>query len=504
MSDRRVIDEGTQADVAMDRLDGAAVRAWAHASLAGLQRARASIDAVNVFPVADSDTGTNVLLTVTGGVEAVDRVATDAGPDELAAAFARGAMLAARGNSGVILSQYLAGLARALGAEPGADEIAAGLANAARSARQALADPQEGTVLTVADEVAQGALIAAAARASLPTMLAEVLDDAHRALATISAEHPVLRRAHVLDAGACALLVVLGALARVAAGEDDAVPDLDWLPGARAVDEHEVEASAEGGAYEVMALVRGGPQDLGSELRSSLGTVGDSVAVVGADGWWHVHVHTDDPEGAIALAEVGVREQVVVRLLEGSHGQVSETSGLGLVACTASPALAPWFAAAGAVTVVRCPEAPVTAEHVTRAITDTGASRVLLLPGDGLGTDQVDALVRLHGERVVVLDAHDALRAGVAALAFVAATEAGPERAATAALARLRAVEADDVAGLVSRVAALAGPGENLTVVHRDPLDDAARAAVEAARDGLEVTFVGPTGYGTALVAGLD
>lgn len=488
----------------MDRLDGAAVRAWAHAALTGLERARASIDAVNVFPVADSDTGTNVLLTVTGGVEAVDRVAADAGPDELVVAFARGAMLAARGNSGVILSQYLAGLARTLGAAPDADEVAAGLANAARSARQALADPQEGTVLTVADEVAQGALIAAGARADLPTMLAEVLDDAHRALATISAAHPVLRRAHVLDAGACALLVVLGALARVAAGEPDPVPDVTWLPTARAAGGDDVEASADGGAYEVMALVRGGPQDLGAGLRSSLGTVGDSVAVVGADGWWHVHVHTDDPEAAIALCEVGVREQVVVRLLEGSHGQVPDDGGPGLVVCTASPALAPWFAATGAVTVVRCPEALVTAEHVTRAITDTGASRVVLLAGDGLAPDEVDALVRAHGEQLVALDARDGLRASVAALAFVAAADDGPELAATAALARLQSVEADDVAALVSRVGALVGPGENLTVVHRGPLDDAARTSIEQARGGLEVTFVGPTGHGPALAAGLD
>ncbi|ROS31151.1 DAK2 domain-containing protein [Cellulomonas sp. PhB150] len=488
----------------MDRLDGAAVRAWAHAARTGLERARASIDAVNVFPVADSDTGTNVLLTVTGGVEAVDRVEAGAGPDELVVAFARGAMLAARGNSGVILSQYLAGLARSWGDAPGTDEVAAGLANAARSARQALADPQEGTVLTVADEVAQGALIAAGARADLSTMLAEVLDDAHRALATISAAHPVLRRAHVLDAGACALLVVLGALARVAAEDADAVPDVTWLPTARAAGDDEAEASAEGGAYEVMALVRGGPQDLGAGLRSSLGTVGDSVAVVGADGWWHVHVHTDDPEGAIALCEVGVREQVVVRLLEGSHGQVPETSGPGLVACTASPALATWFAATGAVTVVRCPEAPVTAEHVTRAITDTGASRVVLLAGDGLAPDEIDALVRAHGERLVVLDARDALRASVAALAFVAAADDGPEHAASAALERLQPAEADDVAGLVSRVGALGWPGENLTVVHRDPLDDAARASIEQARGGLEVTFVGPTGHGPALAAGLD
>ncbi|MDM7831699.1 DAK2 domain-containing protein [Cellulomonas edaphi] len=495
------VDEGTQADVTTDRLDGGAVRAWARAARTGLERARERIDAVNVFPVADSDTGTNVLLTVVGGADAVELAPDDADAHQVAAAFARGAMVAARGNSGVILSQYLAGLARGLGAAPDAREASAALAGAARSARQALADPQEGTVLTVADEVAQGAIIAADAGADLPTMLAEVVDDAHRALATISAAHPVLRRAHVLDAGACALLVVLGALARVAAGAPDPVPDLDWLPAARALGGDAAEAGPAGGAYEVMALVRGGPRDLGAELRTSLGTVGDSVAVVGADGWWHVHVHTDDPAAAIALCEVGVREQVVVRQLESSH---TVTAGApGLVVCTASTALAPWFAAAGAVTVVRCPEAVVTAEHVTRAVTDTGAGRVVLLPGGGLEADQVSALARSHGDGLVVLDAADELRAAVAALAFVAA-DGTAEESATAALARLQVAVADDAASFEALVGGLEGPGENLTVLHREPLEDDARARIERAGPAFEVTFVGPTGHGPLLAAGLD
>lgn len=486
----------------LDGLDGSAVRAWARAALTGLERARARIDAVNVFPVADSDTGTNVLLTVAGGVDGLEGLASDADQRTVAAAFAHGAMVSARGNSGVILSQFLAGFARSLRHGGDAPDVAQALAGAARSARQALADPQEGTVLTVADVVAQGALIASDAGADLPTMLAEVLDDAHRALATISAVHPVLRRAHVLDAGACALLVVLGALAGVAAGQADPVPDLAWLPEAEAREESAGEGES-AGAFEVMALVRGGPRDLGAELRSSLGTVGDSVAVVGADGWWHVHVHTDDPEAAIGLCDVGVREQVVVRLLEAAHGAGAVEGRPGLVACTASPALAHWFATAGAIAVVRCPEAPTTAEHVMRAIVDTGAAHVVLLPGAGLEADELAALVHAQQDVLIPLEAHDELRAAVAALAF-AASDGAPERSAAAALDRLQETGSDEAQSLALLVGALPGPGENLTVLHRDPLDDADRAVIEAARSGLEVTFVGPTGHGRALVAGLD
>ncbi|WP_246119452.1 DAK2 domain-containing protein, partial [Cellulomonas massiliensis] len=98
----------------MQRFDAATIHAWAQAARAGLAAARDRIDAINVFPVADGDTGTNVLLTVDGAVEALAR-APRTGPAEPAArALARGALLAARGNSGVILSQYLVGLARAL------------------------------------------------------------------------------------------------------------------------------------------------------------------------------------------------------------------------------------------------------------------------------------------------------------------------------------------------------------------------------------------------------
>src|SRR5689334_2566370 len=94
---------------AVELLDAGAVRAWAAAACSALDAARDRIDAVNVFPVADSDTGTNVLLTVTGGAEAVALVDPDAGAPEVARAFARGALLSARGNSGVIVSQYLTG-----------------------------------------------------------------------------------------------------------------------------------------------------------------------------------------------------------------------------------------------------------------------------------------------------------------------------------------------------------------------------------------------------------
>src|SRR5659263_632536 len=189
---------------AVQRLDGTDVRAWAHAATVALGAARGRIDAVNVFPVADSDTGTNVLLTVAGGA------------------------------------------------------------------------------------------------------------DADAALARISAQHPVLAAAHVVDAGACALLVVLDAL-RDVIGRDgaaaDAGRDLSWLQEpAGPVGAH--VAPAGGGAFEVMLLVRtsgepGERGDLGPALSTRMQELGDSVAVVGAEGVWQVHVHTDHPGRAVAAAALG-------------------------------------------------------------------------------------------------------------------------------------------------------------------------------------------------------
>ncbi|NUU16449.1 DAK2 domain-containing protein [Cellulomonas humilata] len=505
----------------MDQLEAVAVRDWAHAARSALDEARDRIDAVNVFPVADSDTGTNVLLTVIGGVDAVGLVPQGATPAEVARAFGRGALLAARGNSGVIVSQYLTGFARSLPAQAGAREVAHCLAVAGRAAREATVEPQEGTVLTLADVVSSAAATAADAGADLPTMLAEAVAEALRALGRISAAHPVLRAAHVLDAGACALLVVLDALARAVSDERPVQVPLDWLPTRGA---HHTSAELTGGAFEVMLLVSDEHPvtDTGAELRRRMGDVGDSVAVVGGDGWWHVHVHTDDPAAAIAGAELGRREQVLVRLLAGAHAGGSALTGRadglerwGVVACTAAPDLAAWYASSGAVVLVRCPEAPVRSVHLERAVTDTGATHVVLLPGSGATPDEVAALAA-PGTVIERLGATDELRAVVASLALAGA---GPTAqgcaAARAALARLdvHAVEVASTRTVSDAVDALVGaprpvPAESLTVLLQgapgDGLVDGLVDHLAAHHPGVEATVVGPTGRGPALVLGLD
>ncbi|GEA79748.1 DAK2 domain-containing protein [Cellulomonas uda] len=515
--------------------------AWVSAARAGLVGARGRIDAVNVFPVADADTGTNAWLTVEGGARAVDELLASPGgpPDAEAAlaAFARGAMLAARGNSGVILSQWLAGFVRRARRDDDgpARVLADALRDAARAARLALADPQEGTVLTLADEVAEAAELAADAGAPTGQAVAHAAAAGHQALARISATHPVLRRAHVPDAGACALLVVVDALVAAVTREPARDPAL-WLPErsvprARDADGDLPDAGhGGGGAFEVMLVVQAPRADLGDHLREGLAAVGDSVAVVGADGWWHAHVHTDEPVAAIDACAAGAREQVVVRRLDVVDAAVGpRPDGWGLVVVTASPGLAAWYATAGAVVVVRCPELPVRAEHVRRAVEDArdeSGRAVLVVPGGAVAGDELDLLLGIDG--VEVLGADDEARAAVATLAFVTAgTSAAAAAALATARARVAALEPDasvaelgrTVDGLVRAVpdrladlpdrlagaltdGALPVP-ESLTVVVPGPLDELLAAQVErvAAQHGLEPTVLADASATRVLVA---
>ncbi len=509
----------------MDRLDGAAVRGWAHGAATLLAASAPRIDAVNVFPVPDADTGTNVRLTVEGGARLAARSPQDAGPAAVARAFAAGTLTAARGNSGVIVSQYLAGFAAALPDEPAdAPALARALDAAAHAARGAVAQPEEGTVLTVARLVAERARHAARTGAGVEGLLGPVLDEARGELARVSAEHPVLREAHVVDAGACALLVVLEALDRTLTGATGGtgatgaqVPA--WLPdrGVSPEDLAAWRAAEPGGAFEVMALVTPQRPDpgMGAALRERLAHVGDSVAVVGVDDLWHIHVHTDDPAAAVAAARLGARSQVVVRLVEGAAEQVAAGDDLGLVVATGEPGTARFFGAGGAVVVVRCPEEPVTADHLLRAVADTGAARVVVVPGGGdlaRVAETLTAAQELPGVALDVIEARDTLTAAVAALAVLGARgdAAARAKAARDALARLRTADVDVWGDLATTAETLvedaAGGAQAVTVQYRAAHDEAAalREHLGEAYPDLDVVLVGPVEGGPTWRIGVD
>jgi dihydroxyacetone kinase-like predicted kinase len=221
--------------------------------------------------------------------------------------------------------------------------------------------------------------------------------------------------------------------------------------------------------------------------------LGDSVAVVGGEGLWHVHVHTDDPGAAVAGAALGARDQVVVRLLV-DRAVTGLPTGLGVVACTGSVDLAGPLASLGAVTLVRCDGAAVSERHLVRAVTDTGTSHVVVLPGDeataALAHRCAETLAAA-GLRLDVLPALDELRVTVGALALAGADPGADADARVAACRRslqgLRTSEVLDpapesaLAAVDELLAAHAGAAgaETLTLLTGCEVTPSARAELE-------------------------
>ncbi|HKB29572.1 MAG TPA: DAK2 domain-containing protein, partial [Streptosporangiaceae bacterium] len=202
---------------ALEFLDGAAVRRWCGVAAEALGAVRDQLNALNVFPVADADTGTNLHLTMLAAVRALDELPAAAGPNEVWHALAHGVLLGAQGNSGVIVSQFLRGLADVCAPAAPCDGIAIqqALAHAARLSYAAVGEPVEGTVLTVASA---GAASAAVAGPSLLAVARAAAQGAALELARSTAKLEVLARAGVVDAGGAGLCVLLDALAAVVSG----------------------------------------------------------------------------------------------------------------------------------------------------------------------------------------------------------------------------------------------------------------------------------------------
>jgi dihydroxyacetone kinase-like predicted kinase len=249
--------------MAAEVLDGETVRRWCRLSVDALARARAAIDALNVFPVPDSDTGTNLHLTLMAAAEAVEPLPPAAGPGEVWPALARGALLGACGNSGIIVSQLLRGLADVCAAEPRCDGpvLARALTHAAATARAAVSRPAEGTVLTAADAAARAAARAAgsvssAASGGLAAAVTAAAGAAREALAGTREQLDVLAARGVVDAGAAGLCVLLDALAAVVTGDRPAafeVPAPRPAPAAAAGAPVAAEPASSG--YEVTYLL---------------------------------------------------------------------------------------------------------------------------------------------------------------------------------------------------------------------------------------------------------
>jgi DAK2 domain fusion protein YloV len=284
------------------------------------------LNALNVYPVPDGDTGTNMALTLESVVEELDGAADAAPMEQVCEAIRHGSLMGARGNSGVILSQILRGLADTfspLDAVSGAD-VAAGLRRAADAAYQAVLRPVEGTILTVVRLAAESVERAVAeGESTLAGVFERAAAAARDAVASTPDLLPVLREAGVVDAGGRGFELLLAACLNVVA--ERPLPAAEEVHSRIAVDAHAGQGHDAGdgnGAiadlrYEVMYFLEA-PDERIDTFKSEWGGLGDSIVVVGGEGIWNCHVHTDDIGAAIeaGIAVGRPRDIRVTDLLE--------------------------------------------------------------------------------------------------------------------------------------------------------------------------------------------
>ena len=379
----------------LERLGVVAIRDTITAYRDALRSHAADLNRLNVYPVPDGDTGTNMAGTLDAVVAEMDEV-----PPELSAtcrAIAHGSLMGARGNSGVILSQILRGLTNAFEAavDVDPDVLATALAAAAADAYKAVLHPVEGTILTVAREAAAAAERVARAGGTLVEVLGAARGRAQDALDHTTEILPVLKAAGVVDAGGAGYLLLLDAALHVVDGrplplptEVDIVLGLAHAGAGVAVD----GAGRTGPRYEVMYFLDL-PDDHIDDFRQEWGTIGESVVVVGGEGLWNCHVHTDDIGAAIeaGLANGGRPADIRVTDLFGEVASVPPEAATepalvktAVVAVATGDGVHALLRRLGVAEIVVGGQTmnPSTAELLD-AVEVTRADQVVLLPNNG-------------------------------------------------------------------------------------------------------------------------
>jgi len=449
--------------------NGARLLAWARRALSELERKRAEINELNVFPVPDGDTGSNMAHTMAAAVDAAAELPDSAGLTEVAEALAVGAVRGARGNSGVVLSQILRGFAQA--ASYGATEgemLAVALTNAVGFVDRAIAEPVEGTIITVLRAAAD----AARPNAHLPLVdvASAATAAAQDALRLTQTQLPVLREAGVVDAGGAGLVAVLNTL--TAEGEGEREPE--------DVDRQKPETHGTQGELEVMFSFRG---DL-EALKGELAGLGDSLIVAPLnEGEATVHIHSRDA-GAVIEAAFALGEVADLRLEVLTSAVAAGAPERLIIAVTPPGSVTSLYAASGAVTVV---PGPNVAADMLDAITRSGSNEVIVLPNGQLSNSElaeVENAARAVEQSITILPTVR-LVSGIAALsvhdpaqplataAFAMSEAAGEMRTALAFRAEKGALT---LGGAVARGDVVVPPRGEHMLIADEPMEAVERA----------------------------
>jgi DAK2 domain fusion protein YloV len=356
--------------------------AAAHAAVKG-QVAR--INALNVYPVPDGDTGTNMLLTLESALNETSGRSYDS-PEEASRACARATLMGARGNSGVILSQMIRGACDVLADRDSldAEAFAAGLDGARDRAYSSVREPVEGTMLTVIKDAALGAREAVdAGDADLPSVVGAARQAAHDSVRRTPELLAVLREAGVVDAGGLGVAVVLDGLYACVSGQEIEVPEGGEE---NAPDLEAIHAQEEAWGYCTEFLVDGFDGDV-EAFTEHVYASGRSVFVVADDGVVKVHVHTQDPGGALSYAGgfgrlAGVKVDDMEAQVRSRDSEAKPAARLGVVVASRGEGNRTLFEQMGAVVIEGGQgENPSTAD-LARAVEKTGSSAVVLLPNN--------------------------------------------------------------------------------------------------------------------------
>ena len=499
-------------------LDLPTVQRFAEVALAALAAAREEIDALNVYPVPDGDTGTNLFLTFES---ARDGLLTAEPAGDLRAAlagFARGALLGARGNSGVIFSQLVGALCKRL-SEAGPDDrsatvFAEGLVRASDAGYAAVGTPVEGTILTVARAAAEAATVAAQVeRHRLGHIVRAAAAGAREALAHTPEQLKVLRDAGVVDAGGRGLCVVLDAAETAVTGKRPVSATTPFGTHAIPVPLPTGDLQEGGPSYEVMFLLDADDAAI-PVLRAGLAGLGDSLVVVGGDGLWNVHVHVDDVGAAVEAGIVAGRPHRirVTHFAEQVGARAHRPGGVArrgrkVVVVAAGDGLGRLFAEAGAAVVPGGPGRRPSTGQILEAIGGCGGAEVVLLPNDRDSVPASEAAAQTARDELDVRVAVIPTNAQVQGLAALAVHEPGRtfEQDVLEMTAAARHARSGAVTVAVRRAMTSAGPCEPGDVLGAIEGDFAVVGSdlLDVATDVLE-RLLGGGGELVTLVAGAD
>jgi DAK2 domain fusion protein YloV len=492
-------------------LDGPALRDMFASATAWLDRNKEQVNAINVFPVPDGDTGTNMTLTMRSTMEEAGRC-TDPSAGAMMAAMSHGALMGARGNSGVILSQILRGCAKATKDSPTLDSrgLAAAFADGSTAAYQAVTKPTEGTILTVIREVADEATTCAnGGSPALITLLEAASNAAKESVARTPTLLPVLAEAGVVDAGGQGLAVLIEGMLKHLRGEEVEAQvssaghvEKEWLS---AVDQrHHVEASPYGYCLEV--LLEGGELDVPA-LREQMIALGDSVIVVGDETLVRIHVHTDDPGAVLSRGTaVGQLAQVKVdninrqaeRFVEMQRAAYvpAPASAISCVAVASGDGLAEVFRSTGCEQVVSGgPTMNPSTKDLLEAIEACQTNDVVVLPNDKNIILAAEQAVGMSKKNARVVRSRS-IPQGLAALLAVNPEETVDENVAgmEAALGNIRTIEITRAARSTTVGGVKVAKGQAIAIV-----DDKLTLGAESPEDALVEALRGLTGA-TSLV----